>query len=369
MREEIALRTLAKGLLGLGVRLTGPLARAYARKNFFQSRDWARLDARRIAIVACHWLGDTLWATQTVDALERRFPNAELFAITKPASSCLWNGWLRPDRVLTAPEVISDRRRERTSWRALARRAHSYRSIDFDLAIDLTGNRYSAFFCFWMRPGCSLGFDGGEAGCLYTHRVSKAERPGSSLRERPFRVIEPLLADWPEPFANPAFLRPPSPVCESGELRKALGLGDDPYYVLVPGAGWVEKEWPPEAFAQVAQRLSSSGRVLVLGTPAQAELCRKVAEGIAQARVVTEEPLGRVLALLQGSAGAVTNVSGLGHLSAAYGRPTAMIFRDPIEQQIGRPVGPGGCAMLFAPDTLPERVAEHLRGFSIGGGT
>jgi len=361
------LRTLAKATIGAGLRLAKPLACWWARRGYFRPRDWATLEARRIAIVACHWLGDTLWASQTVDVLKRRFPGAELYAVTKPGSLSLWNGWLEPERVLAAPEVVSDRRRERASWRALARRAASWRPLDFDLAIDLTGNRYSAFFCFWLRPGCALGFNGDEAGGLYTYRVPEADRAGAPLRERPFRVIAPLLAAWPEPFACPALLRPPKPACEARELREALKLGDDPYYVVVPGAGWAEKEWPPEAFAEVARRLSSSGLVLVLGTPAQAGLCATVAGGLERVRVVTGEPLGRVLGLLAGAAGAVTNVSGLGHLAAAYGRRTAMVFRDPIERQIGCPVGPDGCARLFAPDTPPAIVVEHIRGTGEGG--
>jgi ADP-heptose:LPS heptosyltransferase len=360
-------KRLAKAVIGTGLRLTKPLARRWARKGYFQPRNWATLEARRIALVACHWLGDTLWAAQTVTVLERRFPDAELFAITKPASLSLWNGWLKPERVLAAPEVISDRRREETRWCALARRAESWRSLDFDLAIDLTGNRYSAFFCYWLRPACSLGFSGDEAGCLYSYRVPDADRSGAPLRERPFRVIEPLLAAWPEPFACPALVRPPKPACEVRELREALKLGEDPYYVVVPGAGWVEKEWPPEAFADVVRRLSSCGIVLVLGTQAQAGLCANVAQGIERSRVVTGEPLGRVLSLLEGTAGAVTNVSGLGHLAAAYGRRTAMVFRDPIERQIGCPVGPDGCARLFAPDTSPASIVEHVRGADAGG--
>ena len=171
-----------------------PLATLAARPGYFALRDWGSISARRVAIVACHWIGDTFWATQVFPVLERRFPEAELFAVCKPATEDLWHGLLERTHVLPAPQVASDRLRERHPLLAIRRRARELRGIGFDLVIDLTGNRYSALFTWWLRPAASLGFDGGELGWLYSHRVADAERPGRHLSERPFRVVEPLLA-------------------------------------------------------------------------------------------------------------------------------------------------------------------------------
>jgi len=187
-----------------------PAAARWARPRYFGRHDLASIGARRIAIVACHWVGDTFWATQVAEPLQRRFPGSEVYAISKPSGLELWNGLVEADHRIAAAAVVSDRRREEVSWPAIAARAAELRAIGFDLVIDLTGNRYSAYFTFLLRPVVALGFDGGELGWLYSQRVADAARPKRHLSERPFRVIEPLLSGWGEPFAYPRPLRPPT---------------------------------------------------------------------------------------------------------------------------------------------------------------
>jgi ADP-heptose:LPS heptosyltransferase len=376
-----------------------------ARRGYFTARNWARLPARRVALIACHWIGDTFWATQVLPALERRFPEAECFAVCKPATGDLWHGLLPPERILPAPQVVSDRRRERVSWWAIRRRAKQLRAIGFDLVIDLTGNRYSAAFTYWLRPAASLGFGGGELGWLYSHRVADAERPGRHLSERPFRVIEPLLAPQPDPFAYRLPLRPPTPTCAPGEIKGRLGVLGRPYFVLAPGAGWPAKEWPPEKFQEVARflakdqdknqdshlfpddarpatsakmgdcpdfpdfpsdvrsrRASGENAIVVVGSAAEEALCQRVAEGIPGATVLAGAPLGRVIALLADAQGVLANDSGIAHLAAALGRRTAAVFTGATDPEICRPLGKEGASRIFSHADAPEHIIAYLLG-------
>jgi ADP-heptose:LPS heptosyltransferase len=337
-------------------------ARLAARRGYFAARDWARLPARRVALIACHWIGDTFWAAQVVPAVERRFPGAELFAITKPASADLWNGLLPPERVLLAPQVVSDRRRERFHWGALRGRAEELRQVAPDLVIDLTGNRYSAALAYWLRPSASLGFDGGEVGWLYSHRVPGAERPGRHLSERPFRVIEPLLAGAAEPFAYRLPFRPPLPTCPACEVREEIGIAGEAYFVLAPGAGWPAKQWPPERFRQAGAALAREGAVVVVGSAAEGPLCRRVAEGIPGGRVLAGRPIGRVAALLAEARGVLSNDSGIAHLAAAMGRRTAAVFTGATDPATCRPLGREPAVHIFRAGDPPESIVAHLLG-------
>ncbi|MFW6065731.1 MAG: glycosyltransferase family 9 protein, partial [Planctomycetota bacterium] len=160
---------------------------------------------------------------QTVEPLREHFAGAEIYALTKSTCRGLWNGFLPSRRVLSADEVVSDRRRERVSWPRLGKRAGELRRYRFDVVIDLTGNRYSAAISFMLRPKASLGFDGGELAPLYSLRVADAERPGEHLSRRPFRVIEPLLGRWDEPFAYRCPPVPPTPTKPAEDVRRELG--------------------------------------------------------------------------------------------------------------------------------------------------
>ena len=357
---SIAIASAARTALSWLSRVWQPAARAWAKPGYFAPHDWARIAPKRVALIACHWIGDTFWATQVLGPLQVQYPDAKFFAITKPASVDLWHRLLPPDRVIAAPEVTSDARRERAGWRTLARRAEELRALEFDLVIDLTGNRYSAFFVFRLRPVRSIGFAGGELGWLYSQSVPNIERPGRHLSERPFRVIEPLLAGSPRPFAHGMPLRPPTPTCTFEEIAREVGLVAESFFVLAPGAGWPEKEWGAANFIRVGQALAEQGAaILVTGAPAQRSLCEQVAGAIPGA-LVSWAPIGRTAALLQAAAGVLLNDSGLGHLAAAFGRRTAVVFTGATDPRLYAPLGPPGQVKVFQAEAEPASMVAHL---------
>ena len=312
------------------------------------------MKAGRIALVACHWIGDTFWASQVVPALRQRFPAAELYAISQPHCLDLWEGLIAPDRRLAAGEVVSDRRRQSVSWSAISDRAAAIKPIGFDLVIDLTGNRYSAWFTFLLRPGWSIGFDGNELGALYSHRVARAQRAGQHLMLRPFRVIEPLLGR----FVPPKVPCPPKTAYSPAQIAADMGLTERRYVVMAPGAGWPAKCWPAEKFSQVRQSLTQAGMsVVITGSSAQTPLAKTVAGDDARCRLFMGQPLGKVIALLDASAGFVGNDSGSAHLSAAIGKPTAVIFTGATDPASCRPIGPPGCVRIFQSHAEVQDVA------------
>ncbi|MGC9454124.1 MAG: glycosyltransferase family 9 protein [Phycisphaerae bacterium] len=341
-------------------RATRPALRLWARRGYFRPGDAAEWTADRLAVIACHWIGDTLWGVQTIEPLRKRFPRAEIYAITKPTCVDLWNGFLPSRQVLAAAEVVSDRRREPVGWRRLRVKACELRRYNFDVVVDLTGNRYSAAMSFLLRPRRSIGFDGGELGPLYSLRVANAERTGEHLSRRPFRVIEPLLGRWDEPFAYSCPPAAPEPTKPAQELRRELGLGERPCCVLAPGAGWPEKRWAPAAFARVAELLTESGcAVVVVGSASERELCERVAAGVGL--VIAGSPLGEIVGLLSAASAVVANDSGIGHLAAALGRRTAVMFTGETDPALCRPLGPEGCVSVFGAGVKPEEVAAAIR--------
>jgi ADP-heptose:LPS heptosyltransferase len=338
-----------------------PAARAWARGGYFRPQDLATLQPQTVALVACHWIGDTFWATQVGPALAERFPAAAVHVVTKPLCADLWHGLIPPQRVLEAPEVVSDRRRESASWIAIARRARRLRPLGFDLVIDLTGNRYSAWLCFLLRPRWCLGFGGGELGWLYSHRVCVP--PRRHLSEQPFRVIEPLLSGRQRPFAYSLPLRPPTPTCAPEAVRSPLGLMGRRYHVLVPGAGWPAKQWPAERFAEVGRILQDRGAAIVVtGSAGEKSLCESLAGRLPGAVTFVGRPIGQVVALLATAEGVLANDSGLAHLAAALHRRTATIFTGVTDPCVCRPLGQGELAADFDAGISPERVAAHLLG-------
>ena len=342
-----------------------PLAVAWARPGYFRSSPPERV--RRVALVACHWIGDTFFATQVVPHLKAHWPDAELYVYTKAFSVDLWRGLIPSAHVRVAREVISDRRRERVSWSALWRLARSESRRGYDAVLDLTGTRYSAAFTFLLRPRFSIGADGQELGWLYSHQVQADGSTKRHLAEKPFLVVAPVLKRNP----CPQELRPPVPAESFAKACIRLGLDPErPVTVLVPGAGWPEKEWPADAFAHVAAHLATAGHQVVIdGSTRQESLCRRVADQAlrssasraARPAVVVQvgAPIGRLCGLLSGAAAVVCNDSGIGHLAAALGRRTVALFTGVTDPFCCRPLGRSVTVIeANAQPVEPERVAE-----------
>ena len=103
-----------------------------------------------------------------------------------------------------------------------------------------------------------------------------------------------------------------------------------PYYVLVPGAGWSGRRWPPERFAEIAARLhwQTGWQGVVCGSAGDGQLAQAI---IAHADAPLEDRTGRTtlpqLASLIGGARLVvsTETGGL-HMAAVAGVPSVCIL-------------------------------------------
>ena len=109
----------------------------------------------------------------------------------------------------------------------------------------------------------------------------------------------------------------------------------DRLVVLHPGAGGRRKCWPAESFAALARALQADGfAVAVTLGPAD----RDLAPAFAGLRVIADQPLRRIAALLAGAAAYVGNDSGVSHLAARL-CPTLALF-GPTSPEVWRPLGP-----------------------------
>ena len=124
-------------------------------------------------------------------------------------------------------------------------------------------------------------------------------------------------------------------------LWQQLGLPDDqPVVALHPGSGGTRKNWPAERFASVAALLAARDvATLLIAGPADATAAAKVA-ALAGASVRRAPPatLDRIAALLDRCRAYLGNDSGITHLAALTGTPTAAVF-GPTDPAVWRPLG------------------------------
>lgn len=291
---------------------------------------------RRIGVVLCHWLGDTFWGMQVLPALQRQYPEAEIHIFLRRNFADLFYGLIETDRIHCVPAVISDRKREKFSFKDLRASALSFRELNLELVIDLTGNRYSALFTWWLKAQYSVGFEGDELGMLYDLRAIPEIYAGKPLRLRPLLVTRLLIPDLninAAPFA-------PKLKYVFEEVLTTTGLETGGRLaILSPCAGWPEKEWGDDNFARLAASFRNNGwQVIISGTGAELIRCCKIAEQ--SGATAWSGELGALLALFSGAKIFAGNDSGTGHIAATFtGCHVFTIFTGATSPELLAPAG------------------------------
>jgi heptosyltransferase-2 len=145
-----------------------------------------------------------------------------------------------------------------------------------------------------------------------------------------------LPAVWPLPELNV----PPAQV-EAWRAQRALAADSRPIVTLSPGAVGAGKAWPVGHYGRLARALAEDGvSVWVLGGPTETPLATQIADAAGiRVRDLTGSDLRNAILALATADAAVTNDSGLMHVSAAIGTPTVAIF-GPTSPWHWKPLNP-----------------------------
>ena len=166
-----------------------------------------------------------------------------------------------------------------------------------------------------------------------------------------------LPAEWPLPE-----LQVPSD--EVARWREQLGLtaNTKPVVTLSPGAVGAGKAWPASHYGELARALVKDGAsVWILGGPNESSIARQIVETAGPGvRDLTSNDLRNAILALAAADVAVTNDSGLMHVSAAIGTPTVAIF-GPTSPWHWKPLNPIA-AILEPPGDEAARERARAEG-------
>ncbi len=161
---------------------------------------------------------------------------------------------------------------------------------------------------------------------LLTDRVADPDDIPMPLRSRALLAPLGIVIDDP----RPRFAIAPADREWVDSLLQAAAPGA-PLIAVSPGSSRAVQRWGEERFREAARRLSARGRIVLVGTPAERELCARAApEGAINWAGKTT--LGRLAALLARCSLLLANDSGPLHVAHAVGTPVVGIFR-PVERR------------------------------------
>jgi len=166
-----------------------------------------------------------------------------------------------------------------------------------------------------------------------------------------------LPAEWPLPELK-------VPADEVARWRERRGLAGEtrPIVTLSPGAVGAGKAWPAGHYGALARALTQDGAsVWVLGGLSETPLAKQITDAAGRrVRDLTGTDLRNAILALAAADVAVTNDSGLMHVSAAIGTPTVAIF-GPTSPWHWKPLNPIA-AILEPPGDPSSRARARVDG-------
>jgi heptosyltransferase-2 len=342
----VQLKTFKEGKLRLAVAIDGlarPVFALWAGLRRLLRSDGTRPARRdRILVVQTGGVGDVVMSLPALRALRSQFP---LSMITLTAGP-----WARD--LLKEEDVVNEIVGVRPPW--LGRRslrqggrfwwaALRLRRPRFDLGLDLRGDPRSLLFLYvtGAQERVSYAWYGAHLGeYLLTHVV-----PGplldAHLVDR-FSTVVAALGCPPESRVPRIHLAASERVAASAWRRSVQSQpGNRPLLGIHPGAGNVLRQWSPDRFAAVINRLISvlPTDVVVFAGPGEEAIAADIVRRAGNGRVMESLPLRELIIRLSALDGLLALDSSPAHIAAALGVPVVCLF-GPTLPEFGGPIGP-----------------------------
>ncbi len=279
------------------------------------------MDLDNILVIKLRYMGDVLLATPTLHALKAASPQGRLTVAVNRGTEEVLLGNPDVDELL-----VLDKGPLTTQWRFVS----DVRQRQFDTVVDLTDGDRSAFLSWMSGAPVRIGFNEEHRwrGLCYTEVI----RPMPGVVHRIDRDLEAL-----KPLGVPAQSNVPQLWLTREEENGADRLLDrfgiqrsQPIVVLQPGARYWFKAWPPERFAELADRLTADYgcQILIGGSQQDLGVARQIQEASKSTLVAMagQATLKEFAAIVKRASLFVGNDSGAMHMAAALGVPLVALF-------------------------------------------
>ena len=285
--------------------------------------------APRILVVMMSAVGDAVHTLPVITALKRHDPRTHITWVLQAGPASLVRGHPDVDEIL-----IFNRK---GGWRAFVDIRRKLAGRSFDLVLGLQVYFKASGVTALAKAPIKLGFDRARArdmNWLVTNRRIPP-RPPQHVQDQYFEFLHELGVS-PEPVEWK--LGPTDE--ERDRQREYFAQLDRPVAALVIGSSKREREWPPERWAKVADRLWSDfglQPVLVGGRSERELATEREIQALVQRPVLSTlgVPFRDLVWLLDGSALVISLDTGPLHIAVALDRPVIALAGSLDPSRVG----------------------------------
>ncbi len=290
---------------------------------------------RNILIIKLRYIGDVLLATPTVHAIKAARPDVRVTMMVNRGTEEILSGNPDLDEIMVL---------DKGSLAAQSRLIAGLRARQFDTVIDLTDGDRSAFLTWISGAPVRIGFNDEHRwrGRYYTEVVQPV--PGVRHRiDRDLETLKPLSIQAGS--KDPQLWLAPEEADSADQLLDQLDVQrSQPIVILQPGARYWFKAWPPERFAELADRLTPQYgcQVLIGGSDQDIDLAQQIQQMAKSKPIIMtgRTTIKQFAAITKKSALFVGSDSGAMHIASAVGTPVVALFGPSNPREWGPRGGP-----------------------------
>jgi heptosyltransferase III len=290
---------------------------------------------RNVLIIKLRYIGDVLLATPTIRSIKAACPDVRITMMVNRGTEDVLFGNQDLDEIIVL---------DKGSLLAQGQFIAGLRHRQFETVIDLTDGDRSAFLSWISGAPVRIGFNDEQRwrGRYYTQIVPSV--PGARHRiERDLEVLKPLGIQVGS--QDPQLWLTPEEEKSADELLDQLGVQrSNPTIILQPGARYWFKAWPPDRYAELADRLTSQYdcQVLIGGSNQDVDLARQIRQTAKSKPIIVagRTTIKQFSAIAKRSALFVGSDSGAMHIASAVGTPVVALFGPSNPSEWGPRGGP-----------------------------
>jgi len=333
------------------------------------------VEYKNILLIKMSSLGDVLHTLPFAAELRKLYPKARITWLVHPQFA----GFV-PDPPTIDEVIYFDKKKFNSmslseKWQYFCEMKELLHNKHFDLVLDMQGLFKSAVIA--AISGCDnrLGYGELREGSSLVSKAIKGAHSQEHVIERYLDVARYLGAevpvgelDFPMPNLDEETASIRQKLVEAGvpELEKyAEGLfGLQEYVVLVPGARWETKEWPPSHYAELARMIAEDGRYIVLaGGPddaAKGKIIKEISKCEQVIDLTGQTSLRELAALIKGCRVYISGDTGPLHFAAALKKPLVAMYGPTKADRTG-PYGSKNSTVLVSPANCAGCLKKHCK--------
>jgi ADP-heptose:LPS heptosyltransferase len=287
-------------------------------------------DLKRILVAKLRPLGDSILAGNCFEAIRKAFPKAWITALLQPPAQELYRHSVWVNEILAYHRGSIDRQNFLTRYLKNRQLVTALKKRRFDLAIDLSAAHRSAHLISRAKPGWMIGLGLPPIKSFYQMAARGDDELKVPAVELDRRILN-LIDLSPEPHDRPDgyFPVPQEAKDYADTFWKASRFEvQDPVVAINPFASCVSKEWYPDQWAALIQKMTKHGLKLFatcapLEKPGLDRIFKILGKTLPTYAGSKVTPL---MGLYQKSLVVVSVDSGPRHLAAAVGTPTLTLW-------------------------------------------